>query len=207
MDAFEKEAFGAGFRLVCGVDEAGRGPLAGPVTAAAVIFSAHLPLDIGIRDSKKLSEKRRTALVPLIHERALALGLGLAWPEEIDEINILNASLRAMERAVGEAFNAARCAKDDFMVLVDGNKRIANLPFKQRTVVSGDALSVSIAAASIIAKTARDSIMLAYDGLYPEYNFASHKGYPTREHVDALLKFGPSPIHRRSFGYPGSGRA
>ncbi|MBI5455309.1 MAG: ribonuclease HII [Deltaproteobacteria bacterium] len=192
MDFHENEAHSKGKRLIAGLDEAGRGPLAGPVAAAAVILARPLPLDLGIRDSKKLSPARRTSLVIDIHLNAVSVGVGLVWPVEIDAINIHRASLLAMERAV-----AALRVKPD-MLLIDGSFRIASA-IDQKTIVSGDALSVSIAAASIIAKTARDRIMEAYHRSYPAYNFASHKGYPTKEHLSALSAFGPSPIHRRSF--------
>lgn len=192
MDFHENEAHSKGKRLIAGLDEAGRGPLAGPVVAAAVIFARPLPLDIGIRDSKKLSPARRTSLVIDIHLNAVSVGVGLVWPVEIDSINIHRASLLAMERAV----SALRVNPD--MLLIDGSFRIDSA-IDQKTIVSGDALSVSIAAASIVAKTARDRIMDAYHCSYPAYNFASHKGYPTKEHLSALSTHGPSPIHRRSF--------
>ncbi|MBI4949204.1 MAG: ribonuclease HII [Deltaproteobacteria bacterium] len=192
MDFHENEARSKGKKLIAGIDEAGRGPLAGPVAAAAVIFAHPLPLDLGIRDSKTLSPARRASLVLDIYLNAISVGVGLVWPVEIDAINIHRASLLAMERAV-----AALSVRPDAL-LIDGSFGIAGA-IDQKTIVSGDALSVSIAAASIIAKTARDRIMEAYHRIYPVYNFLSHKGYPTREHLSALSAFGPSPIHRRSF--------
>ncbi len=191
MDSFEKDVLARGFNLVAGVDEAGRGPLAGPVVAAAVIFS-YLPQGLGIRDSKKLSPARRTALVFDIYSKAASVGVGIAWPAEIDSLNIHRASLLAMERAV-----ASLVIAPDF-ILVDG-KFPTSLETPQLPVISGDSLSVSIAAASIIAKTTRDRLMVAYDRLYPGYGFAGHKGYPTKDHYAALEKLGPLPIHRRSF--------
>jgi len=191
MDSFEKEARGAGFRLVAGVDEAGRGPLAGPVVAAAVIFETP-PVGLGIRDSKALSASRRESLVLEIYNTAVAVGVGVVWPGEIDRVNIHNASLRAMSGAV-----RVLDPEPDFL-LVDGRFGIDS-ELSQRAVVSGDSLSVSIAAASIIAKTTRDNIMRAYHVLYGEYGFSANKGYPTAGHCCALRKAGPSPVHRTTF--------
>lgn len=192
MDFLEKEAAAKGCRFIAGVDEAGRGPLAGPVVAAAVIFPFPPPVNPSIKDSKKLCASKRRALVFAIYRSALAVGVGIAWHDEIDRVNILRASLNAMERAVG-----ALAIRPD-LVLVDGR-----FPFKsdinQRPVISGDSLSISIAAASIIAKTARDSIMEAYHNLFPAYNFNKHKGYGTEEHLSAIKRLGPCPIHRRTF--------
>ena len=178
--------------LVCGVDEVGRGPLAGPVVAAAVILDPARRID-GLADSKKLSEKRRDALYDQICERALAWSLGRAEVPEIDAINILQASLRAMQRAVAGLAISPQC------VLVDGN-RLPELPWEARAVVGGDAIEPSISAASIIAKVTRDREMAELDALYPGYGLARHKGYPTRFHLDALRELGVSTIHRRSFG-------
>lgn len=191
MDSFEKEALASGYRFVAGLDEAGRGPLAGPVVAAAVIF-ADLPIDSHINDSKKLTPKKREALVFDIYRTALSVGVGIIWPEEIDRINIHRASLKAMEKAV-----SALSVRPGFL-LIDGSFPIVSQT-PQRPIVSGDSLSISIAAASIIAKTARDKLMEAYHQIYPQYNFASHKGYPTKEHLLALRRFGPTPIHRMTF--------
>ncbi|MBI5598114.1 MAG: ribonuclease HII [Deltaproteobacteria bacterium] len=200
MDSFEREACRMGYRSVAGVDEAGRGPLAGPVVAAAVIFPV-LPLQCGIKDSKKLSPRKREALVLDIYRSASSVGVGIAWPDEIDGINILRASLKAMERAVC-SLSRPSCGgvKPDFL-LIDGPHRIVALDIAQRPIVSGDTLSISVAAASIVAKTARDSIMRAYHSIMPGYNFLGNKGYPTGEHVSALETIGPSAIHRRSFSY------
>ena len=176
---------------VCGVDEAGRGPWAGPVSAAAVILNSD-DLPPGIDDSKALTEKRRAALEPEIKARALAWGVGFASVEEIDELNILHATGLAMRRAV-EAL-----AHPPVHALVDGNYRF-KLPCAVTPVVGGDALSLSIAAASILAKTARDRLMIEMDAVYPGYGFASHKGYNTPIHQTALKTLGPCPAHRRSW--------
>ena len=179
-------------RFVAGVDEVGRGPLAGPVVAAAVILDPDSPIE-GLADSKKLTEKRREALDPIIREQALCWALGRAEPEEIDRINILQASLLAMQRAV------AGLATQPDLALVDGNKA-PQLPCQIRTIVGGDASEPAISAASIIAKVARDREMVELDDRYPGYGLARHKGYPTKQHMEALQKLGVSEIHRRSFG-------
>lgn len=188
---YEHNAYLRGFTAVCGIDEAGRGPLAGPVCAAAVLLPEGLVID-GINDSKKLSEKKRELLFPVIEENALAFGIGFADEKEIDEINILQATFLAMRRA----FDAMQRRCD--YVLVDGN-RMPPMPVPGETVVKGDAKSPSIAAASILAKVSRDRVMLEYAKQYPEYQFEKHKGYGTKAHVEALHAFGPSPIHRRTF--------
>ena len=188
---YEHNAYLRGFTAVCGIDEAGRGPLAGPVCAAAVLLPEGLVID-GLNDSKKLSEKKRELLFPVIEENALAFGIGFADEKEIDEINILQATFLAMRRA-SDAMQR-RC---DY-VLVDGN-RMPPMPVPGETVVKGDAKSPSIAAASILAKVSRDRVMLEYAKQYPEYQFEKHKGYGTKAHVEALRAFGPSPIHRRTF--------
>lgn len=187
----ENELYAQGYSAVCGTDEAGRGPLCGPVVAAAVILPRDIEID-GLNDSKKLTEKKRERLYGEIIEKAIAYGIAEASPEEIDEINILNASQLAMRRAVEKLGVAA-----DF-VLIDGNcSRGFTVP--TRTVVKGDSISASIAAASILAKVTRDRGCIELDRLYPEYGIAKHKGYPTKDHMDAVREFGPSPIHRRSF--------
>lgn len=188
---YEHNAYLRGFTAVCGIDEAGRGPLAGPVCAAAVLLPEGLVID-GLNDSKKLSEKKRELLFPVIQENALAFGIGFADEKEIDEINILQATFLAMRRA----FDAMQRRCD--YVLVDGN-RMPPMPVPGETVVKGDAKSPSIAAASILAKVSRDRVMLEYAKQYPEYQFEKHKGYGTKAHVEALRAFGPSPIHRRTF--------
>ena len=178
--------------LVCGVDEAGRGPLAGPVVAAAVILDPARPIP-GLNDSKKLSEKKRAALAPLIRERALAWAVAEASVEEIDRLNILHATMLAMQRAV------AALAVRPVSALIDGN-RCPPLDIPAEAVVKGDGKIASIAAASILAKTVRDAGMLELHERYPQYGFDRHMGYPTAAHCAALAEHGASPAHRRSFG-------
>lgn len=189
--AYERQATGNGFQAVCGVDEAGRGPLAGPVCAAAVI----LPMDCdipGLNDSKKLSEKKREALFPVIQEKAVAFGIGWASAEEIDRVNILQATFLAMGRAV-EALGVPA----DY-ALIDGN-RMPPLAIPGEAIVKGDATSASIAAASILAKVSRDRLLCQLDRAHPEYGFAKHKGYGTKAHYEAIRQYGLLPEHRRSF--------
>jgi ribonuclease HII len=178
--------------LVCGVDEAGRGPLAGPVVAAAVILDPERPIP-GLNDSKKLSEKRRIALAALIRERAIAWAVAEASVAEIDQINILQASLLAMQRAVAALSVKAESA------LIDGN-RCPQLEIPAEAIIQGDGKIASIAAASILAKTVRDAGMLVLHAEYPQYGFDRHMGYPTAAHFKALEAHGVSPVHRRSFG-------
>ena len=189
--AIEDGCFAEGFQIVCGVDEAGRGPLAGPVCAAAVILPPHLQIP-GLNDSKKLTDKRRRELMPVIKEQALAYGIAFATHEEIDQINILQATYLAMERALAQLN-----IKPD-IALIDGNRaKDFGLPVK--TVVHGDSLSASIAAASVLAKVPRDDLMLTMAEEYPQYGFEIHKGYGTKAHYAALTAHGPSPIHRMTF--------
>ena len=188
--SIENEIKQQDFKAVCGVDEAGRGPLAGPVCAAAVILAEEIE---GLNDSKKLSEKKREALFDEIKEKALSYSIAFASVEEIEEHNILNATYLAMNRAV-EGLNI----KAEF-ALIDGNRVPTDIKVPCKTVIKGDALSCSIAAASILAKVTRDRLMLEEDKKYPQYNFKKHKGYGTKEHTDAILKYGVSPIHRPSF--------
>ena len=188
---YEHNAYLRGYTAVCGIDEAGRGPLAGPVYAAAVWLPEGLVLD-GLNDSKKLSEKKREALFPVILENAVSYGIGFATEQEIDEINILQATFLAMRRAF-----AAMQKRCDY-ALIDGN-RMPPLPVPGETIVKGDAKSPSVAAASILAKVSRDRVMLEYAKQYPEYQFEKHKGYGTKVHVEALHTYGPSPIHRKTF--------
>jgi ribonuclease HII len=180
-----------GSLLVAGVDEAGRGPLAGPVVAAAVILDPDRPI-AGLADSKALSEARREKLAPLIRSESLAWAIGMASVEEIDRINILQASLLAMQRAI------ERLSPRPALALVDGNQA-PRLFCPVQTVVRGDASVPAISAASILAKVGRDALMLELDERYPEYGFAAHKGYPTAAHLRALERVGVSPVHRRSF--------
>ena len=191
MWSIEESFFAQGIHVVCGVDEAGRGPLAGPVCAAAVILPAHLDLP-GLTASKKLTDKRRRELFPLIKEQAIAYGIGLASEQEIDEINILQATFLAMERAL------AQLSIRPELALIDGNReKDFGIPVK--TVVKGDSLSANIAAASILAKVTRDDMMLELAKQYPEYGFDIHKGYGTKAHYEALRTYGASPVHRNSF--------
>lgn len=187
----EKTWADRGFHAICGIDEAGRGPLAGPVCAAAVILPEGLEIP-GLNDSKKLTDKKRRELFPIIEEQALAYGIGWASQAEIDDINILQATFLAMSRAV-EQLNI----RPD-LALVDGN-RAPTLDLPVETVVKGDSLSASIAAASVLAKVSRDDVMLRMAEEYPGYGFEVHKGYGTKAHYEALRTFGPSPIHRRTF--------
>ena len=180
-----------GYAVVCGVDEAGRGPLAGPVFAAAVILPEGLE-EVGLNDSKKLSEKKREQLFDVIREKAVAWCVASADQNEIDEINILNATFLAMKRAV-EGLGV----KPD-IALIDGNRK-PSTGVKEETVIKGDAKCISIAAASILAKVSRDRYMLELDRQYPEYEFAKHKGYPTRLHYEKIKEHGISPVHRLSF--------
>ena len=186
-----EHAAAEGYRLVAGVDEAGRGPLAGPVFAAAVILKEGAVID-GINDSKKLSEKKREELFEKIKENAVAYSVYSADEKTIDDVNILNATYMAMNGAVD-----GLAVMPDF-VLIDGNS-IKNMQTPHRTVVKGDAKSISIAAASILAKVSRDRFMAEMAEKYPEYGFEKHKGYGTKAHNEAILKYGPSPIHRRTF--------
>ena len=187
----ENSLYAEGYKAICGVDEAGRGPLAGPVCAAAVILPRGLELP-GLNDSKKLTDKKRRELFPIIKEQAIAYGIGFASHEEIDEINILQATYLAMERALQQLEGKA-----DFAI-IDGN-RAKDFGIPVRTVIKGDSLSASIAAASVLAKVSRDDIMLEMAEKYPEYGFEVHKGYGTKAHYDALRAHGHSPIHRMSF--------
>lgn len=191
MWEIENRHFSNGVKLICGVDEAGRGPLAGPVCAAAVILPPDLQIP-GLTDSKKLSDKRRRELFPIIKEQAVAYGIGFASHEEIDEINILQATFLAMERAMEQL------AVKPELALIDGNReKDFGLPVE--TVVKGDSLSASIAAASVLAKVSRDDVMLAMAQEYAGYGFEIHKGYGTKAHYEALRKLGASPIHRMTF--------
>lgn len=187
----EKFEYPTGYALIAGVDEVGRGPLVGAVVTAAVILDPNNPI-AGLADSKKLSEKKRLALAAEIKEKALAWSLGRAEPEEIDELNILHATMLAMQRAVKSL------KIQPHFVLVDGN-RIPSLAMPAQAVVKGDSKVAEISAASILAKVARDQEMEELDREFPQYEFAKHKGYPTKVHLEKLAKFGALPQHRRSF--------
>jgi len=191
MLTYDTALYEKGYCLIAGVDEAGRGPLAGPVVAAAVILNNGVPIP-GIDDSKKLSEPRRESLYEKIKQNASAYGVGIVERDVIDDINILRASLEAMRLAILDL-----PMKPDFL-LIDG-LYVPDTNFPSEAVTHGDSLSASIAAASIVAKVTRDRIMREYDKIYPQYGFSRHKGYPTPQHLAALDKFGPCDIHRRSF--------
>lgn len=191
MWQIENQYYQSGMQYICGVDEAGRGPLAGPVCAAAVILPANIEIP-GLNDSKKLSDKKRRELYPVIKEKALAYGIAFADEKEIDSINILQATFLAMERAIGQL----NCKPD--IALIDGNRQ-KDFGIPVQTVVHGDSLSASIAAASVLAKVTRDDYMLEMAEKYPEYGFEVHKGYGTKAHYAALSAHGASSIHRMTF--------
>jgi ribonuclease HII len=188
---FEKEATKKGYREIAGIDEAGRGPLAGPVVSAAVVLLPEFSIT-GVTDSKKITPKKRAQLFDEIYTRALAIGIGIVDAVEIDRINILRASLLSMAMAVDNLRPQPDC------LLIDGTFTIPS-SIAQKAIAKGDSLSVSIAAASIVAKVTRDRLMENYHLYYPEFGFPQHKGYPTKAHKEAIRKFGCSPIHRRSF--------
>lgn len=189
---FEKAAVNSGFSCICGVDEAGRGPLAGPVCAAAVILPEDAVIE-GLDDSKKLTEKKREGLYDIIKETAVAYSVAYGTLEEIETVNILEATYLAMNRAI-----AGLSVKPDF-ALIDGNRVPRGIKIPCETVVKGDSKSMSVAAASVLAKVTRDRLMLEYDKKYPEYNFKKHKGYGTKEHTELIKQYGPCEIHRLSF--------
>lgn len=189
--AYENIALKKSYRMICGIDEAGRGPLAGPVFAAAVILPPGQMIE-GLNDSKKLSEKKREALFDVIKKTAIVYAVGFATEQEIDKINILQATFLAMKRACD-----GLSVRPD-LALVDGN-RMPRLGMDTQTIIKGDALSASIAAASILAKVSRDRLMTEIDRIYPEYQFAKHKGYGTALHRELLKQYGPSPVHRKTF--------
>lgn len=193
MWRLEEKAWAAGYELVVGIDEAGCGPLAGPVVAAAVVFTQAKPI-IGLNDSKQLSETKREQLYAIIKSEAAAVGVGIVSNQEVDRLNILQAAKLAMQQAVQALPLVPNLA------LVDGNQaRLPNLSLPCRAILDGDALSASIAAASIIAKVTRDQLMAELDTVYPGYGFGQHKGYPSREHYAALHQLGPTPVHRQTF--------
>ncbi len=189
---FEKAAVNSGFSCICGVDEAGRGPLAGPVCAAAVILPEGAVIE-GLDDSKKLTEKKRERLYDVIRTTAVAYSVAYGTLEEIETVNILEATYLAMNRAI-EGLNV----KPDF-ALIDGNRAPRGIKIPCETIVKGDSKSMSVAAASVLAKVTRDRLMLEYDKKYPEYNFKKHKGYGTKEHTELIKQYGPCEIHRLSF--------
>jgi ribonuclease HII len=192
MLAYEKKLWRGGWEILAGVDEVGRGPLAGPVVAACVILPKNCLLP-GVDDSKKLTRIKREKLFQQIMEDAIEVGIGIVREKTIDRLNILNASLKAMWKALKKLKTSPQ------LVLVDGNQKIPNLPFPQMPIVKGDSKSISIASASIVAKVTRDEIMLNYHKKYPQFCFDQNKGYSTKSHLEALKEFGPCKIHRRSF--------
>ena len=189
LKKYEREY--ASYANICGIDEVGRGPLAGPVVAGAVILPKDCDI-LYINDSKKLSEKKREELYEVIMERAVAVGLGYSTPERIDEINILQATYEAMREAIVNLTTTPD-------ILLNDAVTIPQVSIRQIPIIKGDAKSISIGAASIVAKVTRDRLMVQYDEIYPEYGFASNKGYGAQMHIDALKKYGPCPIHRKSF--------
>ncbi len=189
LKVYEKEY--AAYGCICGIDEVGRGPLAGPVVAGAVILPENCDI-LYINDSKKLSEKKREELYEIIMEKAVAVGIGYSTPERIDEINILQATYEAMREAVSKLSVQPG-------ILLNDAVTIPGITIKQVPIIKGDAKSISIGAASIVAKVTRDRLMVQYDSVFPAYGFASNKGYGAQAHLDALRKYGPCPIHRRSF--------
>ena len=191
MWEIEQDFFQKGYQIICGVDEAGRGPLAGPVCAAAVILPPNIEIS-GLNDSKKLTDKKRRELFPVIKEKAVSYGIAFASHTEIDDINILQATYLAMERAI------AQLSVRPDLALIDGN-RAKDFGVPVQTVIHGDSLSASIAAASILAKVTRDDYMEQMAKEYPQYGFEIHKAYGTKAHYAALAEFGPSPIHRKTF--------
>ena len=191
INAFENDGYQKGYLYIGGIDEAGRGPLAGPVVASVVVFKQNTKIE-GINDSKKLSEAKREELFDIIKDQALDYGIGIVNNEEIDEFNILNATYMAMKKAI----NCLEKTPD--YLLVDA-ATIPGIEIDQKPIIKGDSKSISIAAASILAKVTRDHIMYAYDEMYPEYGFKGHKGYGTKEHYEAIEKHGITPIHRKSF--------
>jgi ribonuclease HII len=188
---YESDTRCAGYSFIAGIDEAGRGPLAGPVIAAAVILPEHVELD-GVRDSKRMTPRAREEALALIEERAISFSLGVVGPGEIDKINILQATLKAMKQAVLDLD-----PQPDFL-LIDGTHRI-ELPIQQRCIVRGDQECLSISAASVVAKVYRDRMMCSYHALYPQYDFSTNKGYGTRRHLAAIARYGPCAIHRLTF--------
>jgi ribonuclease HII len=188
---YESDAWRAGYSLIAGIDEAGRGPLAGPVIAAAVILPENVKLE-GVRDSKRMSPRAREDAFSLIEERAISIALAVVSPREIDQINILQATRKAMKQAVLHLDT-----QPDFL-LIDGTHPV-DLPIQQRCIVRGDQQCLSISAASVLAKVYRDRMMCSYHELYPRYGFSSNKGYGTRGHLEAITRYGPCSIHRLTF--------
>ncbi len=192
LKQYENDLRNKGYKYICGIDEAGRGPLAGPVVVASVIMPENSMIE-GVNDSKKVSEKKREKLYDLILEEAISYGVGIIGQDEIDEINILNATKKGLTTSLKEL-----TAKPD-LIIVDALTHIDTLGIPYESIIKGDAKCYSISAASIIAKVTRDRIMREWDKIYPQYGFAQHKGYGTSAHINALKEYGPCPLHRRSF--------
>ena len=192
LKQYENDLRNKGYKYICGIDEAGRGPLAGPVVVASVIMPANSIIE-GVNDSKKVSEKKREKLYDLILEEAISYGVGIIGQDEIDEINILNATKKGLTMSLQEL-----TPKPD-LIIVDALTHIDTLGIPYESIIKGDAKCYSISAASIIAKVTRDRIMREWDKVYPQYGFAQHKGYGTSAHINAIKEFGPCPLHRRSF--------
>ena len=196
LKRFEQNLYDEGNKLICGIDEAGRGPLAGPVVVGAVVMKPDSKLE-WVNDSKKVTEKRREILYDKIIEESLAWGVGIVSWDEIDDLNILNATKKGLTIALKQVVNKLQTKPD--IVLVDALREIDTLGIPYQSIIKGDATCYSIACSSIIAKVTRDRIMREYDDAFPEYGFAKHKGYGTKEHIEAIKKFGPCLIHRKSF--------
>ena len=196
LKKFEQNLYNEGYKLICGIDEAGRGPLAGPVVVGAVVMKPESKIE-WVNDSKKVTEKRRDILYDMITEEALAWGVGIVSEKEIDEINILNATKKGLHIALGEVIE--KLGKKPEIVITDALKEIDTFKIPYQSIIKGDATCYSISCASIIAKVTRDRIMKEWDEVYPQYGFNSHKGYGTAKHIEAIKKYGPSPIHRKTF--------
>ena len=196
LKKFEQNLYNEGYKLICGIDEAGRGPLAGPVVVGAVVMKPESKIE-WVNDSKKVTEKRRDILYDKITEEAIAWGVGIVSEKEIDEINILNATKKGLHIAIGEVIE--KLGKKPEIVITDALKEIDTFGIPYQSIIKGDATCYSISCASIIAKVTRDRIMKEWDEVYPQYGFNSHKGYGTAKHIEAIKKYGPSPIHRKTF--------
>lgn len=196
LKKYEENLYNEGLKYICGIDEAGRGPLAGPVVVGAVVMPRESKLEF-MNDSKKVTEKRRELLYDEICETALAYGIGIIPQEEIDELNILNATKKGLYLALGQVIEKLNAKPD--IVIVDALKDIDTFGITYQSIIKGDATCYSISAASILAKVTRDRIMAQWDEIYPEYGFINHKGYGTAKHIEAIKKYGPCPLHRKTF--------
>ena len=196
LKKFEQNLYKEGYKLICGIDEAGRGPLAGPVVVGAVVMRPESKIE-WVNDSKKVTEKRREILYDKITEEALAWGVGIVSEKEIDEINILNATKKGLHIALGEVIE--KLGKKPELVITDALREIDTFNIPYQSIIKGDATCYSISCASIIAKVTRDRIMKEWDEVYPQYGFISHKGYGTAKHIEAIKEYGPCPIHRKTF--------